>query len=139
MFLNKHTLCTPQIYFNVLAVNGDRTRDLQIFSLTLSELGNEWLKIIVAYIGFRKYRFMEFFMFAGDHEQLFQLFVGFGCLFHSWSWTLFETCYISMTSLSHKIISIWFDSWSEVTGEQIYIRSYLHLFSSCVIHKLDIG
>ena len=27
----------------------------------------------------RKYRFMVFFVFARDHEQLFQLFVGFGC------------------------------------------------------------
>ena len=31
-------MCSPQRYSIVLAVNMDRTRDLQIFSLTLSQL-----------------------------------------------------------------------------------------------------
>ena len=100
--------------------------------------GNEQFHIRVAYIYFRKYQFMVFFMFAPDHEQFFQRFVGFRCLFHSWSSTLIQTCYISMNILSHKKISIWFESWSERIGEQIYIRSHLHLIFTCVIYKLDI-
>ena len=31
-----------------------------------------------------------------------------------------------------------FESLSELSGKRIYVRSYLHLFSTCVIHKLDI-
>ena len=98
----------------------DRTRNLQIFSLTLSQRGNERCNIRVAYISFlprltqkevelnreyhalHKYRFVVFLMFIRDHEQLLQLFVGFGCLSHSRSSTLFRTCYISMTLSSHK-------------------------------------
>ena len=55
--------------------------------------GNERFNIRVAYINFRKYCFMVFFIFARDHEQLCQLFVEFACLFHFWSSTLLWTCY----------------------------------------------
>ena len=55
------------------------------------------------YHSLRKYLLIVFVVFAREHKQLFELFVGFGCWFQSWSSTLFRTCYIIMTLFSYKI------------------------------------
>ena len=126
-------MCTPQRYSILLAVNVYRTRDLQIFSLTLSQLSYArnvvmsdlismllisvcvnivlWCSSCLFEITKKYSRFLWALnvYFTLGHQPYFEYVTYYSPYFHT------------------KKIQFRFESLSEVTGERLYIRSYLHL------------
>ena len=124
-------MCTPLRHRIILAVNVDRTLDLKIFSLTLSQLSySRHVVISNMILGFFTsfshhiwtLKILKYMVNILHPANIFlccpccslnitkfysMFFVGFGCLFHSFTLTILRTCYIRKTLFSVKYNSIY--------------------------------
>ena len=144
-------MCTPLSHRIILAVNVDRTLDLKIFSLTLSQLSYSrhvvisnmilrfftsfshhiWTLNILNYIVNILDLVNIFWWFPCFSLKITNyysiLFVGFGCLLYSFTLTILRTCYIRKTLFSVKYNSIYI--FVDIYGIH-QTNSYCFLFMS---------
>ena len=130
--------------FYVLAVNVDRTRDLQILSLTLSQLSyprnfvmSDLISELLIYVSVNivLWCFSCLIEITTNYSSVLWCFHVYFTLGHQpyFEHITYQWPYFHINKFHFR-----FESWSELTGERIYVPFYVDLFSPCVIHKLNI-